>query len=54
MTPSKVSALQALLEEGLSYQQAARQEGVKADTVRKGMTRGVLRAPAKKKTRREG
>jgi len=53
LTPAKVSALQALLDEGMPYREAARQEGVKADTVRKGMARGVLRA-AKKKKRQEG
>ena len=47
LTPSKVSALQALLDDGLSYRQAARQEAVKADTVRKGIARGLLRATKK-------
>ncbi len=53
LTPEKVSALQALLDEGMPYRQAARQEAVKVDTVRKGIVRGLLRA-AKKKTKQEG
>jgi transposase len=51
LTPSKASALQALLDDGLPYRQAARQEAVKAETVRKGIARGLLRAPKKKKMR---
>lgn len=48
LLPEKVQALQALLDEGLSYQEAARQEQVKVDTVRKGIGRGLLRIVKKK------
>ena len=48
LLPEKVQALQALLDEGLSYQEAARREDVCPDTVRKGIGRGVLRLVKKK------
>ena len=48
LLPERVQALQALLDEGLSYQEAARQEQVKVDTVRKGIGRGLLRLVKKK------
>jgi transposase len=43
LLPQKVKALQALLDEGLSYREAARREEVHHDTVRKGIDRGLLR-----------
>jgi hypothetical protein len=48
LLPEKVRVLQALLDEGLSYQEAAQREDVCRDTVRKGIGRGVLRVVKKK------
>jgi len=48
LTAEKVSALQGLLDEGVAYPEAARQQGIKVDTVRKGIGRGLLRTPKKK------
>jgi transposase len=42
-----VARIQDLLDEGQSYRAAAQAVGVKAETVRKGLQRGVLRAKKK-------
>lgn len=48
LLPEKVKALQALLDEGLSHQEAAQRADVNPDTVRKGIGRGLLRLVKKK------
>ena len=48
LTDAVVASLQALLDAGLSYRAAAVQLGVKSETVRKGLQRGVLRAKKKR------
>lgn len=48
LLPERVQALQTLLDEGLSYQEASQREAVCPDTVRKGIKRGVLRLVKKK------
>lgn len=48
LIPQKVEALQELLDEGMGYRQAAQQQSVNADTVRKGIARGLLHAAKKK------
>lgn len=45
---AKVQELQALLDSGMSYQEAAQQTKVHKDTVRKGIGRGLLRELLKK------
>jgi transposase len=47
LTAEVVAPLQALLDAGVAYREAAHQLGVKSDTVRKGIQRGVLRAKKK-------
>jgi len=47
LTAERVASLQALLDDGMDYQAAAKQLGVKSETVRKGIQRGVLRAKKK-------
>jgi DNA-directed RNA polymerase specialized sigma24 family protein len=47
LTAEVVTALQALLDAGVAYREAAQQLGVKSETVRKGIQRGVLRAKKK-------
>lgn len=49
LLPEKVQGLQLLLDGGMGYQEAARQAGVKVDTVRKGVDRGLLHVISKKK-----
>ena len=52
LKPDIVEKLQVLLDDGMSHQEAARQLGVNADTVRKGIKRGLLHAAKKKLSRR--
>jgi DNA-directed RNA polymerase specialized sigma24 family protein len=47
LTGEVVAPLQALLDAGVAYREAAQQFGVKSETVRKGIQRGVLRAKKK-------
>jgi transposase len=47
LTDETLAALQALLDEGVEYREAAQHVGVKSETVRKGLQRGVLRAKKK-------
>jgi transposase len=47
LSAERVASLQELLDAGLDYQAAAKQLGVKSETVRKGIQRGVLRAKKK-------
>jgi DNA-directed RNA polymerase specialized sigma24 family protein len=42
-----VASLQELLDAGVSYQDAAQRLGVKSETVRKGIRRGILHAKKK-------
>jgi len=51
LKPDVVEKLQALLDDGVSHQEAARQLGVNAATVRKGIKRGLLHAAKKKSIR---
>jgi transposase len=51
LKPDMVEKLQTLLDDGASHQEAARQLGVKAETVRKGIKRGLLHAAKKKLSR---
>jgi hypothetical protein len=51
LKPEVVGKLQALLDDGVSHQDAAGQLGVNADTVRKGIKRGLLHAAKKKSSR---
>jgi hypothetical protein len=51
LKPEVVEKLQALLDDGMSHQEAAGQLGVNADTVRKGIKRGLLHAAKKKSSR---
>jgi transposase len=48
LTEEVVGPLQELLDAGMAYREAAQQLGVKSETVRKGMQRGVLRAKKKR------
>jgi hypothetical protein len=48
LTEEKVALLQELLDAGVDYAQAAQQLGVKSETVRKGIQRGVLRTKKKR------
>ena len=47
LTEVVVEQLQTLLDEGVKYQEAAKQLGLKSDTVRKGIDRELLRAKKK-------
>lgn len=47
LTEEVVEPLQGLLDAGVAYRDAAQQLGVKSETVRKGMQRGVLRTKKK-------
>ena len=49
LTAEVLTSLQALLEAGVAYREAAQRLGVQSETVRKGIQRGLLRV--KKKTR---
>ena len=48
LTDAVVASLQDRLDAGLAYREAAAQLGVKSETVRKGLQRGVLRAKKKR------
>ena len=48
LKPEVVEKLQSLLDDGVGHREAAGQLGVNADTVRKGIKRGLLHAAKKK------
>ncbi len=48
LTDEVIGSLQDLLDAGLAYREAAAQLGVKSETVRKGIQRGVLRSKKKR------
>jgi transposase len=48
LKPQVVERVQGLLDAGVAYRAAAEQVGVKSETVRKGIQRGVLRAKKKR------